>query len=1168
MSPNNRGRLNLPESFASGRNYWVQYGRRNVFGVAGNWNTTLRVPAAAFTGVTLDALVSEISAGSLTFRLDVGNDGSWEWEWTNNVSGATTLTSPDLAAAFSRYWSTHGAPTSGTMDVPVRIYLGKAGQVFLSNLQVTSTGSQVRYVRLPVQKYASVVLSLTAGTSGSCPLTLGVDVDDDGSVDWTYGASPTLPAHITTGNLAAAFNAYLSGRTGEVDVLVRFYPAPFLSLTLDDYHAVASGQPDLSLVASGITVGSASATEGDGVSVTAEIQNNGDLLAGGSTVAFYAESADWGEWYIGSAYVPAVPAGGTAQATILWNTLGFTGAVPVRVVLDPYNRLAETNETNNEAATSFTILTRPDMLIPSLELSDGEPVSGEAVSVTLTLRNRGQTTAGAETVALYEGNPDDGGLSLGTRDLTSLAAGASTPVALSWEPLIPGPYRLFARADREDQVDEYDEGNNEAWRDVYVGFAGPILIDSGGASDPAYTSTIGYGYLTSNTRVVTCGTEPEETLRAAYGDRLDYRFDHLLPGHFYHLDITLRDCDGSRAEAVYVDDTLVIPAVDLSDREPHRLSVLLDPALYADHTIVASILETHGLDALVAEISVHDVDYRYADAGGGQDPNYPAAVHERPYGWLDGEPLTSWGALPYQTVRMDRADTETWDDPDNELRYRFDAMDPARRYRLHLTFRQAAGTTIVQKLQIDGVDASPSFNLDSGETVRTTVTVPPAAYQDDGSIVVGVVRVDCTSSEAQANEIALEEQTSELGSPCDGLIPTPARTIAHGSVTIAGQPAPAGTVIQALNPRDDVVGCGVVQTAGQYGYIQIYGEAAPDILGMRASEIVEFRVNGIPAVAVPSLYWQDDKAPHQVDLAIGSTEGQCTWLRPNWNLISFRPEPPVPSVEDVLRSVDGRYCRVLGENGVFDCTLAPVYQTLDEMHPGLGYYLQTTGTTGANLRVEGMPLAAGTPLPLHEYWNWVGYLPAAPMPVATALSSIDGSYLMVLSLDKTYDPAHPELSDLQNLDPGQGYLIRATSPVTLIYPELARTSTEVTEAESPPCDAVSPTPYRTLVYGKLTLGDRPAPVGTRVEVITPRGEVAGCSLVREAGLYGYVQVYGEDGGDPRLPGFRPGEPLAYRVNGLPAVPASELNWADDLMPHAVDLLLSVHSIYLPLIISH
>ena len=698
----------------------------------------------------------------------------------------------------------------------------------------------------------------------------------------------------------------------------------------------------------------------------------------------------------------------------------------------------------------------------------------------------------------------------------------------------------------------------------------------------------GFGYLNSGTRTISCGggTAPDATLRAAITSTLLYRFDHLLPGHFYHLDLTLRDCDGNRAEEVRVDDMLVAPATDLSDHAAHRLSLLLDPALYRDRSVTVALVETHGLDALLAEISLHDVDYRYADAGHSADPvdpadpRYPgtpgAQAHGQAYGWLDGERLASWAPtnLPGQTVRMDRVDDDPADDPDNELRYRFDGLDPARRYRLRLSFRQLSGAAVIQKLQFDGTDATPSFTLTSGQASSLTVAVPPAAYAADGSIIAGIVRVDCAASEAQVNEIALEEETLPAAVPCH-VQTTPNRTLATGGVTIRGAAAPAGTVIEAVNPRDEVVGCTVVSAAGAYPYMQIYGEDPPAIPGMRDSEIVEFRVNGIPAVAQPSLYWKNDPNPHTVNLGIGSTDGQCMWLASGWNLLSFRLDPPVPTVEKALGPIAGRYCQVRGEKASYDCTQDPVYRNLKELDPGQGYWLRLEGGAGANLRIEGMTVPATTPIPLHTYWNWVGFLPATSQPIETALQSIAGRYLLVLSKDKTYNPLHPELSDLLTLEPGQGYQIRATEPVTLIYPPDASPAQNASTAPASAgrvdsaCPTLAPTPFLTLLYGQARLDAAAAPAGAVVEIITPRGEVAGCTVVREGGQYGYVHVYGEDLTDPPIPGFRDGEPLAFRVNGRAVAATPALAWHNDRTPHAADLgepKTDGKPVYLPLVV--
>jgi hypothetical protein len=289
-APYTTTRLNLPESFSNGRTYQVQYGRRLVFGGAGEQVTTLRVPAGAFTSARLDALISEVGSGSLTFRLDIGNDGSWDWEWTGNVDGATTLTHTGLAAVFNAYWASHGAPLTGTVDVPVKVSLSKGGQVLLTNLQMTPTGSKVRYLRLPARSYNTVTLQFTVnnGDPNPGPLTVAADVGDDGTVDWTYTGSPAYPAPLTTGNLASAVNAYLSGRSGEVDVPIRFYVAPFLALGLRDFAATPADRPDAGLTAADIAFGAATPTEGETVPVTATLHNTATLDSGPLTAAFFA----------------------------------------------------------------------------------------------------------------------------------------------------------------------------------------------------------------------------------------------------------------------------------------------------------------------------------------------------------------------------------------------------------------------------------------------------------------------------------------------------------------------------------------------------------------------------------------------------------------------------------------------------------------------------------------------------------------------------------------------------------------------------------------------------------------------------------------------------------------------------------------------------------------
>ena len=135
-----------------------------------------------------------------------------------------------------------------------------------------------------------------------------------------------------------------------------------------------------------------------------------------------------------------------------------------------------------------------------------------------------------------------------------------------------------------------------------------LLLDSGTSLDPIYSVETGYGYIDVNQpdELVSWSINnlPEETLRRDPDGTVVYQFDHLLPGHFYHLDITLFECDGAgRQETILVDGNQISEVEDLGDGQVHRLSRFY-PALYADRNILVEI-QAEGIDgAVVSEVNL------------------------------------------------------------------------------------------------------------------------------------------------------------------------------------------------------------------------------------------------------------------------------------------------------------------------------------------------------------------------------------------------------------------------------------------------------------------------------------------------------------------------------------------------------------------------------------
>lgn len=1114
--------------------------------------------------------------------VSLSDGGSQTSEWTTSTHWSTVL--PEDGRYSWRVESSDNLTTSGwsnsqfisvysierinssqvNIALPINVEKAIDYRVFygLPAEFITANTPEIVYVELPKRLYSSITLDVLVNESLSGNATFTLDVMADSAVEWSQNFNGSEAVFYESPNLATVVNNFMAqsplpgGELVSIPVSVNFSSIGTLYIT--NVKAITGTDSDPMLGLGDLIINNIDPMETDVVNITARVRNVGIFTAKNVMVNYFVGNPIDGGKYIGSKLISHIPADGFVDADLAWNTSGYVGDQDIFAALDYGSQVAELNEQNNITSLSVNIRNRPDLAVTSITLSDDEPVVGEAVTITVTETNHGESDALPSLVSVFNGSPQNDGMLLGESSVEIMRESTAN-LDFSWVPDRMGWHRIHVLSDSDNQISEYDESNNQHWIDVYVGVAGPLLLDSGTAADPVYSLASGYGYIDINQPDVisSCGINnlPEDTLRRDPDGRVVYRFDHLQPGHFYHLDVILYECDGAgRQETILVDDNLLSAVEDLGDGQVHRLSMRLDPALYADRTITVAI-NAVGIDgAVVGSVNLYDIDYRYADAGGAKDPQYPGTQN---YGWLDGSAIVSWGTLPYRSVRINQSDST--------VRYQFDDLDPAKRYNVHFSFWEPEGNGRMQKVQIDGVDTSLTVNTGDFLLHQEKTAVPVSAYSQDNQIIVSVVRTNATTG-AMINEIALEEETILANSGC--LVQeTPYFSETYGTALISDENVPVGTVIQAVSPRGDTVGCFTVTNVGNYGFMRIYGEdssAVPAIPGMRSGEMVRYLVNGVPAVASPLFYWSDDHIAHLVNLNAGYVTGQSILLQAGWNLVSINVEPPAPIISTVLQSISGRYDRVLGEYGVYVPTLPDPFNTLREFHAATGYYLRVTGSTSVTLLVDGISQPCSTPKSLHAGWNWIG-APCAVTATATALESIAGHYQRVLSLNKTYDPALPAYSNLTELRPGEGYLIYITDPVTLTYPTVPLQPVEMEEPATSVCEGIAPTPLATLVYGQIQWAASPAPAGSRVEFLTPRGEVAGCGIVMEDGILPFTHVYGADSGEAA--GFAEGELIYVRMNGMDLAEPLDFTWQDDKAPHGIDVAVDVDGlkIYLPAI---
>jgi len=666
MTGTNPTSLYLPEAIASGNylRYYLKYGQRSSNTNCGDQLFSVQLPNRQFNSVTLSNLIERVegSLPTFIFKLDVGNNGSWDWEPTSqSFNNPVQLNSENLASAFNAY-ITEQQSSAEELDIPIRVNITSPAYVFLFNL-----------------------VSL-----------VGQDID--------------------------------------------LQPA---SLTI----APQNGNPPSNI------------PEGTLVDLNATVKNNGAYKAENFTVAFYLGDPDTGGTLIGSKFIESLAGGATTMVEpVVWNTSGLLGDKTIYVKVDasnpPNGAVPESNENNNVTSAPATVKMKPDLVAVSLTLPDLR--AGETGTASAVIKNQGQADVSGAVVRLYNGTPESGA-ALGSTTV-DVAQDGQVTANINFSLPAAGQYDLTVKADPTNLIAEADESNNAASSTAHIGWD-KLTVDAGGANDIKYiyatetTPSSGYGWLTQGTTSPpSCGTAIQQSYRqVGSAETLSYRFDNLLPSRSYHLDLTFLTCSGTRSMNLSVDGRPVyengLPQTNSVNASPtpQTVSILLDPADYADGTVTLSIRRASGLSGpLVNILDLQEIRYCSLDSG----PAEAAWSTTNNCGYdpaWDSDGFDGWGSAPEQTMRF----SET-----GSVKYKFTNLDAARKYNLRLTFFSGDGVSRAQQLSYDGL-ASGSYT--AGGVASRILELFPAASYADGSVALTVQRSG--AGEAIVNEVTIEENT-------------------------------------------------------------------------------------------------------------------------------------------------------------------------------------------------------------------------------------------------------------------------------------------------------------------------------------------------------------------------------------------------------------------------
>ncbi|MEE9400086.1 MAG: CARDB domain-containing protein, partial [Dehalococcoidales bacterium] len=163
--------------------------------------------------------------------------------------------------------------------------------------------------------------------------------------------------------------------------------------------------------------------------------------------------------------VQEIDSGAGVTKTFTWSVLA--GVHTVRLVADSNDKIAESDENNNEKTVLFPT---PDLIIEALAWSPESPAVGDAVTFTVTVKNQGSERAGNFNIDYYVDEEH-----LASVMVSPMAPGATGNLTFTWAAQV-GLRTIKIIADSSGQVAEGDETNNEKAVD-FIALAPDLTIE-------------------------------------------------------------------------------------------------------------------------------------------------------------------------------------------------------------------------------------------------------------------------------------------------------------------------------------------------------------------------------------------------------------------------------------------------------------------------------------------------------------------------------------------------------------------------------------------------------------------------------------------------------------------------------------------------------------------
>ncbi len=366
-----------------------------------------------------------------------------------------------VAAPGALHAQTYQLPTTGTTTIttcagtlydnggPNSLYSAYADGSVTVLPGIAGNKVRLQFNAISVEPYYDHVY-VYDGTSTAAPLIASYDSNNQPGTLYGTTASGALTVRLTSDGIVQ-----YDGFAATISCVTTIPP---------------QAQPDLTV--QGAQLSPTSGLAGGSTYASSSVYNLSGATASSSNMGYYLSTdavLDASDVLLGNSYGYAIGVGQSsghyANLTIPAGTM--VGSYYVLFVADYQNQVAESNETNNVSAVSFTVNPPSiDLTIQQPSLSPTNPAPGTPLNMSCYINNQGNAVAPSSSVGFYLSN--DATLDAADQLLTSQYGGqlyvnypaqrygtAAVPSGLA-----PGTYYVLFVADYQNQVAESNETNN------------------------------------------------------------------------------------------------------------------------------------------------------------------------------------------------------------------------------------------------------------------------------------------------------------------------------------------------------------------------------------------------------------------------------------------------------------------------------------------------------------------------------------------------------------------------------------------------------------------------------------------------------------------------------------------------------------------------------------